>query len=120
MAGWNLALRFGLELVALAGLALAAWRWTPGPARLVAVVAAPLVAAVVWGTFNVVGDPSRSGQAPVEVPGVTRLLLEVAVLGAGAAGLALAWRPEAGLAMAGVTVAHYAAGWSRLRWLLAS
>jgi len=54
---WNLALRLGLEIGALAGLGIAAWNLTEGGARWVAVVAAPVVAAVLWGTFNVVGDP---------------------------------------------------------------
>ncbi len=86
MAGWNLALRFGLELAALAGIATAAWRAADGPWRWVAAVALPLIAATAWATFIVPNDPSRSGRAPVEVPGSIRLALEFAVFGAGAAG----------------------------------
>ena len=48
MAGWNLALRFGLEVAALAGLATAAWRLTNGIWRWPAVVAVPLIAAIAW------------------------------------------------------------------------
>lgn len=33
MAGWNLALRFGLEVVALVGLAVGAWHLTSGGVR---------------------------------------------------------------------------------------
>jgi hypothetical protein len=41
----------------------------------------PLLAATAWGVFNVKGDPSRSGKAPVPVPGIVRLLLELAFFG---------------------------------------
>lgn len=75
----NLALRFALELSALA--ALGAWGWGRGSGWTAAALAIglPLAAAVVWGTFAVIGDPSRSGKAPVPVPGPVRLALEVAV-----------------------------------------
>ena len=69
MPGWNLALRFGLDLAALAGLAAAAWKLGSGPGRWIGVVAVPVAAATVWGVFNVLDDPSRSGAAPVEVNG---------------------------------------------------
>ena len=54
MRPWNLALRLGLEIGALTGLALASWTHTDGAARAVAVAAAPLAAAALWGTFNAV------------------------------------------------------------------
>ena len=47
MAGWNLALRFGLELAALAGVVVGAWASTDGAMRLVAVVAAPIAGMAV-------------------------------------------------------------------------
>ena len=90
MAGWNLALRFGLELAALLGLGLAAWKFTPGPARWAAVALVPIAAAVIWGVFNVLDDPSRSGAAPVEVTGWVRLAIELAILAAGVAAFAIA------------------------------
>ncbi|MDH3293108.1 MAG: YrdB family protein [Acidimicrobiia bacterium] len=118
MASWNLALRFGLELMALAGLATAAWKLTTGPVRPAAVVILPLAAAVTWGVFNVVGDPSRSGAAPVEVPGWTRLVIELAILCAGAIAFVLAGRPAVGIAYAIVVAFHYAVSWPRVQWLL--
>lgn len=118
MAGWNLALRFGLELGALTGLAVAAWKLAPGQLRWATVIAAPVVAATAWGVFNVVNDPSRSGAAPVEVSGWTRLALELLVLGGGAAALIIAGRPEIGTVFAVLIVAHYLASWSRVEWLI--
>jgi hypothetical protein len=118
MAGWNLALRFGLEIAALVGLAAAAWSLTSGPLRWLAVVAVPVAAATCWGVFNVVDDPSRSGEAPVEVPGWLRLALEILILGGGAAGFAVAGRPGVGLVLVVLIVLQYATSWSRVEWLL--
>lgn len=53
MVGWNLALRFVLEIGALVGLGLASWQFTTGPVRWTAEIAAPVVTATLWGTFNV-------------------------------------------------------------------
>jgi hypothetical protein len=118
MRPWNLALRFGLEIGALTGLGIAAWTQTDGAARLVAVAAAPLAAAALWGTFNVVDDPSRSGEAPVEVPGPVRLAIELTVLGGGSIVFGIAGRPAIGTAFAALTVLHYTVGRERVYWLL--
>ena len=42
----------------------AAWAMSSGAIRWVAVIGVPLAAAVAWGVFNVIDDPSRSGAAP--------------------------------------------------------
>ena len=120
MAGWNLALRFGLELAALLGLGLAAWKFTPGPARWAAVALVPIIAAVIWGVFNVLDDPSRSGAAPVEVAGWVRLSIELAILAAGVAAFAIAGRGEVGVVLTVLIVAHYVASTSRIEWLVQS
>ena len=117
MAGWNLALRFGLELGAVAGLGLAAWKLAPGATRWVAVIAAPIAAAAIWGVFNVIDDPSRSGAAPVEVGGWVRLAIELAILGGGAAAIAFAARRDIGIVFALLVAFHYAASTSRIEWL---
>lgn len=118
MAGWNLALRFALEVTALFGLGFAAWKLVSGPARIAAVVVVPVVAAALWTVFNVVGDPSRSGSAPVEVAGWTRLVVELAVLGAGAAAIVVAGRRDIGFVYAALVAFHYAVSMSRVQWLL--
>lgn len=117
MAGWNLALRFGLELAALTGLGLAAWKLSSGPARWAAVTLVPIAAAVIWGVFNVLDDPSRSGSAPIEVTGWTRLAIELVILAGGAAAVAVAGRPNVSVVFTLLIVAHYAASTSRLEWL---
>ncbi|MFW2333353.1 YrdB family protein [Ilumatobacter sp.] len=120
MAGWNLGLRFGLEVVSLVALGAAAWKLAPGSWRWLAVGAVPLVAAALWTTFNVVGDPSRSGEAPVEVAGTVRLALELTILGVGAIALAVAGRSDLA-GVAGVAIGlHYVTSWNRVQWLLGS
>lgn len=118
MRPWNLALRLGLEIGALTGLGLAAWNQTDGPARWIAVAAVPLAAAALWGTFNVLDDPSRSGEAPVEVPGSVRLAIELFVLGGGWIAYGIAGYPAIGTALAALTVLHYTVGQARVHWLL--
>lgn len=110
----NLALRFLLELAGLA--ALGAWGWHV--ARYPAAIAMPLVAALAWGTFNVVGDPSRSGKAPVRVPGVVRLALELAFFAGGAYGLQASGQPRLAIAFVAIVVVHYAISFRRVGWLV--
>lgn len=118
MRPWNLAIRLGLEIGALTGLGVGAWSQADGTARWIAVAAAPLAGAVLWGTFNVLNDPSRSGRAPVEVAGWVRLIVELLVLGTGWAAYGLAGHPTLGAGFAAVTVFHYAVAHARVRWLL--
>ena len=77
----NLLLRFLLELCALGSLGY--WGVKTGNAtitKIVLGVGAPLVAAVVWGIFV-------SPRAPVQLPWLVVLLLQVLVFGSAAAGL---------------------------------
>jgi len=79
--GANVALRFLLELCALG--ALGYWGFKTGSGALAKTtlgIGAPLVAAVVWGTFV-------SPNAPVQLPGLLVLILQVLVFGSAAAGL---------------------------------
>ena len=74
----NLALRFGLELCALAGLAY--WGWQASDALLVRVVAtlgAPLLAAAVWGVWVAPNSKRR-------LPDPQRLVPEALVFGSAA------------------------------------
>ena len=118
MSGWNLGLRFGLEVAALLALGAAGWRLGTGVWRWLTAAALPGVAAMAWGAFNVPGDPSRSGQAPIAVPGSGRLLLELVVLGAGVAASATVVGPRLAAAFAVLVVGHYVASVPRIRFLL--
>ena len=76
MTWWNLSLRFGLELAALAGIGLWASQMASGLWRIAAVAIAIALSMTLWTVFAVPDDPSRSGNAPVPVPGALRLALE--------------------------------------------
>ena len=118
MARWNHALRFGLELAAICGLAAWAWRSTDDVARWLGVFLLPVAAMAIWTVFNVPDDPSRSGGAPVEIPGWLRLAIEIAILGASTAALVARGPLWFGLTVGGLTVVHYLASTARLDWLL--
>jgi len=78
----NLALRFFLELAALAAMAAYGWRLANNlQLRMAAAVVLPVIAASVWGIFAVPADRSRSGKALVPVPGALRLVPELTFFG---------------------------------------
>jgi uncharacterized protein DUF2568 len=94
----NLALRFALELAALA--ALAYWGVHVGESPLADValgVGAPLVAATVWGVWAAPRSERR-------LSGWRLTAVQLAVLGAGAAALIAAGRPILGAIFAVVVV----------------
>lgn len=114
----NLAFRLFLELAAY--FALGYWGWTQheGIWRFVWGIGLIAVAAVIWGTFAVPDDPSRSGKAPVPVPGAVRLVIELAFFAAGTWAFFVADRPIWGLALGILTVIHYGLSYDRIIWLL--
>ena len=114
----NLILRFVLEVVAFFAIGYWGWLATDTPGNYVLAIGLPVLAAAVWGVFNVPGDPSRSGKAPVPVPGWLRLLLELTILGAGAYALYASIGWIAGMVFVVLTGIHYATSTDRLQWLL--
>lgn len=111
----NLALRFLLELAALA--ALGAWGWNNGSGvlRWVLALGVPLIAAVLWGVFRVPGDP---GDAPFAIPGLLRLALELAFFGAATWALFDIGRTNLGWVFGIIVFLHYIASLERIRWLI--
>lgn len=118
MSPLNLALRAGLEAAALAAYGAGGFALGGGAAGVLLGLLCAASVAAVWGTFNVPGDPSRSGRSPVAVPGVVRLMIELDVLAGAAVLLGFLWSPAAGIALGVATVVHYVAGRSRVAWLL--
>jgi len=113
----NLAVRFILEILAL--VALGAWGKIQfiGMWGFVLMILFPLLAATTWGTFNVKGDPSRSGKAPVPVPGIVRLLLELVFFGLATLAL-FSLNPTYGWIFGLATLTHYLLSYDRILWLL--
>lgn len=114
----NLAVRFLLEIAAL--IAIGYWGWTQhdGLLRFLLGIGAPLLAAALWYTFAVPEDRSRSGQAPVPVPGIIRLALELALFAFAAWALYDAGLTLLSLIMAALVIVHYAISYDRLAWLI--
>jgi len=110
--------RFLLEITGLVALGVWGWNQDEGALGIVLALALPIVAAAIWGTFAVPNDPSRSGNAPVPVPGIVRLTLELAFFISVVVSLfairqsTLAW-------VFGITViVHHVVSYKRLTWLL--
>lgn len=114
----NHTLRFLLELSAL--FSMGYWGWTQHgrTMRFVWMIALPVIAAILWGTFAVPNDPSRSGKAPIPTPGILRLILELAIFGLGVWCLFSAGQPTWGWILGILVVLHYATSYDRIIWLL--
>ncbi len=113
----NLTLRFLLELTALIGISIWGWNQSDNWLHYLLGIGLPIIVAAIWGTFNVPEDPSRSGKAPIVVPGIVRLLIELSVFGSGAWAFfdlnfsTIAW------VMVITTVIHYLFSLDRIKWL---
>lgn len=115
----NLLFRFLLEILAF--LAIGFWGYHQSEAwlGLVLAVLIPIGVAVIWGVFNVPNDPSRSGNAPVMVPGLLRLLLEFGIFGFAAWSLYDVGHNRLAVILAGLVIIHYLLSLDRIKWLLA-
>lgn len=111
----NLAVRFLLEIAAL--LAIGYWGWVKGVdlLRFVLAIGLPLVAAVLWFTFRVPGDP---GAAPVAVPGLLRLLIELGLFAWATWALYNVGAAQLGLVLGLVVAVHYLLSYDRVFWLV--
>lgn len=98
---------------------ISSWARTqfPGAPGIVLMIVLPLLAAAAWGTFNVKDDTSRSGKAPVPVPGWVRLLLEFTLFGSEIWAL-YPLQPTLGWILGAVTLAHSIFSYNRTVWLL--
>ena len=114
----NLAIRFLLEVSALFSLGLWGWRSGDGWQRFALASLVPIVAAVLWGTFAVPGDPSRSGSAPIPVPGVLRLALELGIFAFAAWALYQSGFTRTSWALGIIVALHYLTSYDRILWLV--
>ena len=114
----NLAIRFVLELSALFSLGLWGWRTGSGWLRFALALLVPLIAAVLWGTLAVPGDPSRSGAAPIAVPGLVRLALELVFFALAAWALHDCGFTRASWTLGIIVALHYLASYDRILWLV--
>ena len=116
----NLAVRFILEMIALAIFGYCGWTMGSGFLRYVWALLLPVAGAGLWGTFRVPGDASHSGDAPVQVPGWVRLGLELAIFTAATWALVSLEKTNLAIIYGAVVSLHYSLSWDRILWLLRS
>lgn len=114
----NLILRFLLEIIALISLGIWGWKQSDSSFSFVLAIGLPIIIAVIWGTFAVPNDPSRSGSAPVITPGFIRLIIEFGIFGFAIWSLSdMEWN-RISLIFGIVVLAHYIVSYDRVFWLL--
>ena len=116
----NLLFRFLLELLALVAVAYWAYQQSEAWPGLVLAVLIPFGLAVIWGVFNVPADPSRSGNAPIAVSGIVRLLIEAVVVGMAIWSLYDSGLPRLSAIFGALVIIHYLISYDRVLWLLST
>jgi hypothetical protein len=114
----NLGLRFLLELAALFAVGYWGWHQDIGGSRFILGILGPAVFAAVWYTFNVKDDPSRSGKAPVRVPGVVRLAIELVLFTVATIAAYSSMNEMIGIGFGSAVLIHYIASYKRISWML--
>jgi hypothetical protein len=115
----NLAIRFLLELAALIILGLWGWRFSNNMwLQYAMAISTPGAAAAIWGIFNVPNDPSRSGNAPIVVPGFIRFIIELLFFAVATWALHDLGYMKLSLTYGVVVVVHYLVSYDRIMWLL--
>lgn len=114
----NLALRFVLELTALAALAVWGGSVGQGGMGVLLAVLAPALAAFAWAVFRAPGDPPHAAHPRVRVPGPLRLLLEAVLFGLAVGAFASVGATAWAVTLAVVVVVHYVLSYDRVRALL--
>jgi hypothetical protein len=114
----NLAFRFCLEMTCLIAVGMWGWHQADGWMRWLLTIGLPLILSTMWGVFNVPNDPSRGGGAPVPVPGLVRLLIEVMFFSCGGYALITLGYSTFGSVFIFLLVLHYLLSFRRIAWLL--
>lgn len=114
----NLAIRFCLEMTTLIAVGMYGWQQSDTWHRWLYAIGLPMLLSVTWGVFNVPGDPSRGGNAPVVVPGFVRLIIEALFFASGAYALiSLGYSTIGGIFIV-IVIVHYLASFNRVLWIL--
>ena len=89
------------------------WLWS-----LMAAISIPVVFMSIWGVFAVPNDRSRSGNAPIPIPGPLRFVLELAIFSFSIWCLIEIDKAVLGMILGGLVVLHYGLSIERITWLL--
>ena len=114
----NMAVRFLLEMSALVSLGLWGWKQSEGWLRFILAFGIPIIFAVIWGTFAVLDDPSRSGKAPIVTSGIVRLAIEIGFFVCATWSLYDMGFNKVSLAFGIIVVLHYIISYDRIKWLM--
>jgi len=114
----NLTIRFLLELSALAAIGIWGWNQSDDWIRFVLSFGIPISLAAIWGIFAVPNDPSRSGKAPIAVPGIIRLLIELAIFALATWTLQESGYTKISWIFGTIVAIHYVISYDRIMWLL--
>ena len=114
----NLIIRFLLEIIALVSVGIWGWQQSDGWLRYVLAIGIPIIFAVIWGTFAVPNDPSRSGSAPIVTPGVIRLAIELGFFAFATWSLYDIGWTKVSLAFGIIVGLHYGVSYDRIMWLI--
>jgi len=114
----NLIIRFLLEIIALVSVGMWGWKQSDGWLRFVLAIGIPIILAVIWGTFAVPNDPSRSGSAPIVTPGVIRLAIELGFFALATWSLYDLGLTKVSLTFGIIVLLHYLVSYDRIIWLI--
>jgi len=114
----NLMIRFILELMALLSVGYWAWKRFDSPLQYILGIGLPILMTIIWGTFAVPDDPSRSGKAPIPVSGLMRLVLEITFFALAVWSLHDLQQNELSYILGGIVIIHYLFSYDRISWLL--
>ena len=114
----NLMIRFILELIALVSVGYWAWKSFDSPLQYILGIGLPILLTIIWGTFAVPDDPSRSGKAPIPVSGLVRLVLEITFFALAVWSLHDLQQNELSYILGGIVIIHYLFSYDRISWLL--
>ncbi|AUG78808.1 membrane protein [Kitasatospora sp. MMS16-BH015] len=113
----SLGVRFLLELSALAAFGYWGFKTAPGGMRVLALIALPIITAVLWTVFATPGDPSRNGGTVIATPGPLRFVLELVILFGAAWALYNAGAKTPAMVLLVVLVIYHLTALDRVFWL---
>jgi len=114
----NLMIRFILELLVLASVGYWGWKKFDGTWQYVLGIGLPILMTIIWGTFAVPDDPSRSGKAPIPISGLLRLLIEFIFFALAVWVLYDLQQYKLSYILGGIVIIHYVVSYDRVSWLL--
>jgi hypothetical protein len=116
----NLAVRFLLELGALASVGMWGWYAHSSPLNFILAVCLPIAFAAMWGVFAVPNDPSRSGKTVIAVSGTVRLVLEILIFASATLAIYQVGHTRISYVFGIIVLLHYMVSYDRVLWLFKS